>query len=179
MRIVILSALIATAISAPTLAADSNSLLKAGTSLLSSATTAETTTPAAQAGLIETLVGQLGVTEQQASGGAGALLGLAKGKMSAQDSSALSAAIPDLDKLLASAPSLTGSSTSNNLLGQASSLLGDNSSVSALSALTPAFEALGLDAGMVQQFLPIVLNFVGQQGGEGLMSAVQAALLGG
>ncbi|MBQ1783814.1 MAG: DUF2780 domain-containing protein [Gammaproteobacteria bacterium] len=169
-------------------ATDANSLLKAGSALLAPQQASTTTTSdAVQGSLVDALTSKLGITPAQASGGAGALLGLAQGKLSADDSSALATAIPGLDQIIGSAPKIDAAATqSNDLLGQANSLLGgsnkllgDNSSLQTLATLAPAFEALGLDASMVQQFLPVILDYVNQNGNDALMGALQQALLGG
>src|SRR5262245_51749954 len=53
-------------------------------------------------GLIDALTGQLGVTGEQALGGTGALLGLAKNKLSGADYSQLAKAVPGIDQLAGS-----------------------------------------------------------------------------
>lgn len=168
-------------------ATDANSLLKAGSALLAPQASATTASDAVQGSLVDALTSKLGVTPAQASGGAGALLGLAQGKLSADDSSALATAIPGLDQIIGSAPKIDAAATQgNDLLGQANSLLGgsnkllgDNSSLQTLATLAPAFEALGLDASMAQQFLPVILDYVNQNGSDTLMKALQTALVGG
>ncbi len=187
MRTLILTTLALT-LSSAVYATDANSLLKTGSALLApQATTTATTQDAAQGTLVDALTSRLGVTPAQASGGAGALLGLAQGKLSADDNSALATAIPGLDQLIGSAPKIDAAASqgddllgqANSLLGGSSTLLGDNSSLQTLSTLAPAFEALGLDASMAQQFLPVILEYVNQNGSEALMGALQQALLGG
>lgn len=184
-------ALLASLGSLPALAVDTNSLLNTGLSLLGGSTTpkqeaqkvADNAATAADGLLVSALSSKLGITPEQASGGAGLLLGLAQGKLSAEQNSELTAAIPELDQLLASAPQLQNNQTSS-LLGAASSLLGggnDNGlgQLGQLAQLVPGFESLGLSPEMVQQFVPVVLDVVNQQGGNALMSALQSVLLGG
>src|SRR5262249_49782470 len=55
-------------------------------------------------GLVGQLTSKLGVTPEQATGGAGAIFGLAKTKMSPADFSKLSGVIPGMDKFLGAAP---------------------------------------------------------------------------
>ena len=180
-------ALLASLGSLPALAVDTNSLLNTGLSLLSGSTTpkqeaqkaADNAATAADGLLVSALSSKLGITPEQASGGAGLLLGLAQGKLSAEQNSELTAAIPELDQLLASAPQLQNNQTSS-LLGAASSLLGgSDNELGQLAQLVPGFESLGLSPDMVQQFVPVVLDVVNQQGGNALMSALQSVLLGG
>jgi hypothetical protein len=54
--------------------------------------------------LVETLTKEVGVTPAQAEGGADALLGLAKSKLSADEFTKVSSAIPGTDALLKAAP---------------------------------------------------------------------------
>ena len=114
-----LPATLALALSTAVHATDANSLLKAGSALLApQASTTATSSDAVQGTLVDALTSKLGVTPAQASGGAGALLGLAQGKLSADDNSALASAIPGLDQLIGSAPKVEASAN------QASDLLG-------------------------------------------------------
>lgn len=120
------------------------------------------------------LIGQLdelGVTPTQAVGGSGALLQLAKQQLSSTDYAQLAKSVPGIDKL-------TGDSGLNQL-GQLSALSGllgkgdttvntqtaaavDN--VKSLPDVNQAFSALGMDAGLVGQFAPILLQYLGKQG---------------
>ncbi|MFJ4155024.1 DUF2780 domain-containing protein [Pseudomonas sp. NPDC089752] len=124
--------------------------------------------PEAQANLLNTLGNELKITPEQAVGGAGAMLGLARNNLSSDDYGQLTKAVPGLD-LLSGANALGGLSG----LGE---LLGDNSeNQSALSKalgndvenrtdLDAAFKALGMDTGMIGQFAPLILQYLGQQG---------------
>ena len=120
------------------------------------------------------LIGQLdelGVTPVQAVGGSGALLQLAKQQLSSTDYAQLAKSVPGIDKL-------TGDSGLNQLgqLDALSGLLGkaDTSvdaqtaaavdNVQSLPDVSRAFSALGMDAGLVGQFAPILLQYLGNQG---------------
>ncbi|SDJ12936.1 Protein of unknown function VcgC/VcgE [Ferrimonas sediminum] len=126
--------------------------------------------------LIGMLTSQLGVTEQQASGGLGALLATAEPNMSAEGLSSLSGIIPDMDGLLATGAQLLGgeasSSGTSSLLG---GLMGGNAT--ALLGLNEAFSSLGLDSAMVAQFSQVLLDYVNSEGGQALMQQLQTALL--
>ena len=119
------------------------------------------------AGLLTTLGSQLDVTPEQALGGAGAMLGLAKNQLSSGDFSQLSKSVPGLD-LLSGNSALGG-------LGGLSGLLGDESgkamgldgllgNVKDTNDLNNAFSALGMDSGMIGMFAPVILQYFGQQG---------------
>jgi hypothetical protein len=122
------------------------------------------------AGLLNTLGTQLNVTPQQAVGGTGALLGLAKNKLAGNDYSSLSQSVPGLDQLSGSTAlgslgglggMLGGNSGSNSVLNSA---LGN---VQSMGDVNKAFSALGMDSGMVSQFVPVILQYLGQQGASG------------
>ncbi|OOV91718.1 DUF2780 domain-containing protein [Pseudomonas sp. MF4836] len=123
------------------------------------------TTPQA-AGLLDTLGSQLNVSPEQAVGGAGAMLGLAKNRLSSTDYAQLAKSVPGLDQL-----------TGNNALGGLGGLgglLGDSAKSPALDGLlgnvkntndlNNTFGALGMDSGMIGQFAPLILQYLGQQG---------------
>ncbi|MDM3886246.1 DUF2780 domain-containing protein [Pseudomonas sp. BCRC 81390] len=124
--------------------------------------------PAAQANLLNILGSQLNITPEQAVGGAGAMLGLARNNLSSDEYGQLTKAVPGLD-LLSGANLLGGLSGLGQLLGN------DKDSQSALDKalgndvqnrtdLDAAFKALGMDTGMIGQFAPLLLQYLGQQG---------------
>jgi len=130
------------------------------------------------AGLANTLGSQLNVTPEQAVGGTGALLGLAKNKLGSGDYSSLTKSVPGLDQLSGSSAlgSLGGlggllgnSGGSSGVSSAASSALGN---VQSMGDVNKAFSALGMDSSMVGQFAPIILQYLGNQGASG--SALQS-----
>jgi hypothetical protein len=119
------------------------------------------------AGLLNTLGTQLNITPEQAVGGTGAMLGLAKNQMKAADYSSLAKQVPGLD-MLSGSNALGGINGLGGLLGNSSgkqsaldSALG---SVKTTSDLNSAFSALGMNSSMVSQFAPVILQYLGQQG---------------
>ncbi len=113
--------------------------------------------------LTNMLVSQLGVTQKQATGGAGSILNYAKESLSAEDFSKVASSVPGVDSLLGAAPSTGG------VLGGAASALGGDS-LGGMAALTSQFSSLGLNADMVQKFTPIILDYVKGTGGSDVMS---------
>lgn len=101
--------------------------------------------------LIGQLQDQLGVTETQAVGGTGALLRMAQNQLGESIMNGVTSEVSGLSGLLGKGGdgSLTGALLSN---------------ISSLDGVQQAFGTMGLDAGMVQQFVPIVLGFLGNQG---------------
>ena len=137
-------------------------------------------TPARAADLVSLLTGQLGVTQAQAAGGAGSLLNYAKGKLSATDFTKVTNALPDVTKLIASAPK--ASSGSSGMMGQMSSMFGGGpggtSSLGGLATVASQFKSLGLSSGMIDKFIPVILQYAQSQGGQQVMQLLKGALLG-
>ena len=122
-------------------------------------------------GLVGLLTSQLGVSEQQASGGAGSLLDFAKGQMSAADFDVVTQALPDVGTLVGSAPS-GGSS----MLGSSSSLLsGASGGLEGAAGVAGAFSELGMSPEMVNQFVPVILDYAKSAGNEQVMQLLQGA----
>lgn len=126
--------------------------------------------PEASANLLNTLGKELKVTPEQAIGGTGALLGLARNQLSSADYAQLSKAVPGLD-MLSGENALGGLAGLGDLLGKSgeasalSNALGGN--VKNGTDLSNAFSALGMDTGMIGQFAPLILQYLGQQGVAG------------
>jgi hypothetical protein len=132
------------------------SSMQGGNAAAAAAPTSET------AGLLSAL-SELNVTPQQAVGGTGAMLGLAKNQLNSTDYSELAKSVPGIDKLsgggeLGALAGLLGSS------GKAAGLDNALGAVKNTSDLNNAFSALGMDSGMIGQFAPVLLQYLGQQG---------------
>lgn len=103
--------------------------------------------------LTELLTSQLPVSTEQAAGGSSALLALAQSQLSGENSS-------ELESLILGLSSLSGTQ----------SLLGN---VESLSAVQSAFDTLGLDASMISQFAPVILQYLSEQGAStGLLDSL-------
>jgi len=133
--------------------------------------------------LIGMLTSGLGISQQQAEGGAGTIFQAAKPKLSGSDFSQLSGIVPNMGSLLAAAPKTDATAgTASNLAGLAGGLLGGSEQsatsqlVGQLGEMTGAFSALGMRTDQVTPFVDIVLNYVKSQGGQGLMNSLQTAL---
>jgi hypothetical protein len=128
--------------------------------------------------LVDALVGQLGITPEQASGGAGSIFSMAKQGMNSADFAKVSTAVPGMNELLAAAPSQAApSSNMTGLMGMAASALGGSgSSVGRLASLAGSFQSLGLNSDMVSRFIPVILQSVQSQGGSATMGLLQSAL---
>ena len=128
---------------------------------------------ASTADLISALTDQLGVTQEQAEGGAGSLFAAAKDQLSADDFSALASKLPGIDSLIGSAPATGGDSGgSSSLLSSAAGMVGMDSA----AKLAEQFSALGLTADDVQKFVPIVLDYAEKLGGAETLNLLKSAL---
>jgi len=116
--------------------------------------------------LLQMLTQQLGVSEDQAKGGAGLLLKLAKDKLDAGEFSQVKSAVPAVDELIGSAPKPGG--LGGALGGLTSAFGGGIGQLGSLSALADGFKSLNMDPGMVGKFVPVVLSFFQAKGGEGV-----------
>lgn len=111
--------------------------------------------------LVGILTSQLGVTESQAAGGAGALFGMAKGALSESDYGQVAGALPGIEDLISQAPQV--SQKKSDLAGK----------LGGMALVNDQFAKLGLDAGMVSQFIPIVLSYANSAGGETVMNLLK------
>lgn len=125
--------------------------------------------------LVNILSQQLGVSSQQAIGGAGAIFSVAQQGMSPSDFGKVSSAVPGMQQILAATPNVASSPT-GSLLGAAENALGVNSGLGQLANAAIAFQNLGLGTGMVNQFIPIMLQYVQNQGGNATMGLLQNVL---
>lgn len=129
--------------------------------------------------LLSMLTNQLGVNEQQAANGIGALMNLAKQHLATNDYTRLLTNSPDLATLTNSATPPQPTSPSSGLgaiLGYATSILGSQGGLTDLVQLTQSFLQLGLSADMVGKFFKIALNYVQGTGGLELMNLLAGAL---
>lgn len=110
--------------------------------------------------LIKLVTSQLGVTENQAMGGVGSELTLAKEKLPSVDFNALAKAVPGSDSYMKAAKDL----------GAVTGPVGDK------AGLQAAFQRLGMGSGMVDKFSGLLSDFVGKMGGGSVKNALAAVL---
>ncbi|SJM95217.1 conserved exported hypothetical protein [Crenothrix polyspora] len=125
--------------------------------------------------LTDLLMQQTGVSQTQAQGGAGALFQIAKSQMQASAFSKLSQAVPGMGAMLGAAPALQQPSALGSLAGLAG--LGGGSGGNML-ALASAFQQQGMSPSMIQQFIPVIIQYVQGNAGNGLASSLGSALTG-
>ena len=142
-----------------------------GRAVIEAGKTAAAGVPASQASLTNILVSQLGVTQQQALGGAGAIFQAAKANMAHQAFTSLSQSIPGMSQMLAAAPQVS------QPLSEATSMLGSvGSTVNTMASLASSFQQLNLSPNMVNQFIPVVVDYVRNTSGQMTANLLQSSL---
>ena len=133
--------------------------------------------------LIEQLVGNLGIQEEQAKGGAGLLFQLAKDQLGEGNFAQIADCVPGMNSLLQAAPTeggggIMGGGGMMGALGDlATAALGEQASgMGGLLSLAGGFSKLDLSGDMIGQFLPIILSYVQSQGGDGVKGLLQQVL---
>lgn len=108
--------------------------------------------------LVKQIMEKADVTEEQAEGGAGALFGMAKEELSADDFGKISDVVPNMGGLLDAVPSVGNKQTS--VLGKAAKGL------TGMPKVQAAFDKLGISQDKVALFTPVVVNYVEKKGGK-------------
>lgn len=125
---------------------------------------------AAQAINLVGTLDELGITPQQALGGTGALINVARNQLPASQYSQLVAKVPGLERFagsqglnqLAGLGGLLGQSGQSGQVSSATQAALDN--VKTLPQAQQAFSLLGMDSALVGQFAPLLLQYLGDQG---------------
>jgi hypothetical protein len=121
--------------------------------------------------LVGALSKEMGSTPEQAAGAAGALFGVAKSRLNADQFSQVATAVPGMDSLLGAAPAPGGA------LGGATGALSQlGGSASGLAGAAAAFSKLGLSPEMVSKAIPILTSFVTKSGGANVGNLLAGAL---
>jgi len=131
--------------------------------VLTSSKTPSASEPAAadfSAGLVPALTGSLGVSSEQASGGLGALFGLAKNNVSSKDFATLSNVVPGMASLLSAAPEVGGG---GGLLGSVDKY---GKALSGAKQVYEQFSALGLDQSKIPQYMSVTTSYLQSEGGQ-------------
>lgn len=119
-------------------------------------------TPAWGASLVDSLVSELGITQDQAIGGAGALMAYAKQDLAEADWSQLAQLVPE-------ASTLAEEADMGGVMNSLGEVLGDSAG---MAQVLEQLSKLGLDADTITRFAPAVLDYVKQQGGGDLIGAL-------
>jgi hypothetical protein len=124
--------------------------------------------------LVGLLTKNLGVTQTQATGGAGAIFNTASQNMSAEDFAKITDALPEAQSLMDAAPAAEKGS---GALGGLTGILDKKKNgTTSLANLAGSFSKLGLSSDMVGKFIPIVLQYAQDKGGNAISSLLKSAL---
>lgn len=125
--------------------------------------------------LIPILTQGLGVTESQAKGGAGVIFDYVKQKVSAEDFAQVAKALPGVDSLVDLAPK--ASDLSGQIGGLSPTLGGKSDLTGGMAGVAERFGKLGLDAGMVDKYVKIILDFTQSEAGSAVTNIIKGALV--
>jgi len=103
--------------------------------------------------LVSSLTSGLGVTPEQAVGGTGAMMGLAKNKLSPDQFGSITSAVPGLGDITKAAGPLLGGASLNSL-----------------ADVQGAFSKLGMSPEMVSKFAPVIGDAISKGGGSQVAS---------
>ena len=129
--------------------------------------------------LLNLITQNLGVDDNQAQGGAGLLLKMAQEKLGGDDFSKIAGLIPGISDLIQAAPAEeeSGGGLMGALGGLASAIGGDKlGAIGSLAQMAGGFSKLGLSPDMVGKFLPIILSFVQNKGGDEAKGILESVL---
>jgi uncharacterized protein VcgC/VcgE DUF2780 len=116
--------------------------------------------------LVGALSKELNSTPEQAAGAAGALFGVAKSRLKADEFAQVSKAVPGMGMLLGAAPALGAAGGKSNPLGQ----------MAGLASAASAFSKLGLKPDLVAKAIPVLTSFVTKSGGADVGKLLAGAL---
>lgn len=118
--------------------------------------------------LVSILTNKLGVSEKQASGGAGALFNLAEDNLGSTKFSSIEKSVPGIDKMMKDGDIDLTAGGMSSLTSMAGGLEG-------MAKVNAIFNKLGLSPEMVQKFTPIILEYVKGKGGSSVSSLLASA----
>lgn len=125
--------------------------------------------------LVQQLLSNLDVNEEQAKGGTGLLFKLVKDKLSAVEFDQIAQVVPEVGEIIDAAPE-SGGGLMGVLGGVASVFGGKAEGLGNLASLAGGFSKLGLDAGMIGKFIPVILSFVQAKGGDTVKNILEQVL---
>ncbi|HPD17852.1 MAG TPA: DUF2780 domain-containing protein [Planctomycetota bacterium] len=128
--------------------------------------------------LIGTLKSQLGVTDDQAKGGLGALLRVAREKLGQAEFAKVEEQVPGAGQMADAAPRAEGSGGLAGALGGLAGALGSGSAggLGKLAGLAAIFSKLGLDPAMIGKFVQTILAALQGKGAADARDALSSTL---
>jgi hypothetical protein len=121
--------------------------------------------------LTDVLMQRTGLTQAQAQSGMGVLLQLAQNRLQPKEFAQLEQAIPNVQNLL----SAVNPEMLNDLVQLAS---GSGGTISNLITVVSLFKQLGMTPEQIQQFVPLVLDYVNTKQGATMAKLLGSAIIG-
>ena len=125
--------------------------------------------------LIQQLTQSLDVDETQAKGGAGLIFKMAKEQLGDGDFATVASAVPGISNLIGEAPA-GGKGLAGAMGGLAGAMGGGGGQLANMAALAGGFTQLGLNPAMASKFVPVILSFVQNKGGDGVKNILAGVL---
>ena len=116
----------------------------------------------------------LDLDEGQARGGAGLIFKFAQEKLSSGEFGQLSEIVPEIQDLINDAPESGG--LLGALGGLASVFGGKAEGMGNLANIVAGFSKLGLDSEMFSKFIPVILDFLQDKGGERIKNILDSVI---
>ena len=118
--------------------------------------------------LIQRVMSKVGVNQEQAEGGLGAILALAKDKLDSGAFSQIASKVGGTDDLLAKFSSLSSgggaSAGLGGLLNSATAAMGVKADLGGVASVVGTLSSLNIDMSTIQKFAPVVSNFLEEKG---------------
>jgi hypothetical protein len=121
--------------------------------------------------LVASLSKEIGGTPDEAAGAAGALFGLAKSRLKADEFSQVSKAVPGMDLLLKAAPAAAAAPT-----GPAGALSQLAGTVASIPGVASQFSKMGLKPELAPKVASALVSFVTSSGGAGIGTLLASVL---
>jgi hypothetical protein len=122
--------------------------------------------------LIDQLTTSLGISGEQAEGGAAVLFKAAKDKLGGEEFGQLLGGVPGLNDLLKKAPA--GGGGLGGLLGGLAGAMGGNAGL--IATVVGGFGKLGLKPEDARKFVPVILGFLRTKVGPDVVSKLEQTL---
>jgi len=119
--------------------------------------------------LIETLTQELGLKREQAAEGVSLLFQLVKESLGEEEFSRVARLIPDLEEMVKTYPE-GGRMRARSTCQEPESLEAAGLVRSLLGAFAEGFLRLDLDSAMINSFIPFIVSYVQQKGGDSINS---------
>ncbi len=131
--------------------------------------------------LIQEIISKVGVNQDQAEGGLGAVLTFAKEQLNSENFSKITEQINGADEIMQKFSNLSnteaGGMNLGGLLGSATSALGINSdNLGGIASIVSNLSSLDLDLDTLKKFAPIISNFLEAKGFGDIASKINTLL---